>query len=192
MKIGFLFGSFDPIHIGHLHMISTALCHNVVDKVIVVPTIQNPWKETKPASFKDRCEMIKMAIQPFGDSVELSTIEESIDGTTYTYKDCQILKEQYKNDDLFIIAGTDVVQQLFKWKEFEKEIKPYFGVIEISRNSDKISPKHYEYKSYVNIKSIPLDVSSTMIRKMIEDNLNPYPYITSDLIGFIDKQKLYK
>lgn len=192
MKIGFLFGSFDPIHIGHLHMISTVFLHNIVDKVIVVPTIQNPWKTNKAASFNDRCTMINMAIQPFGDKVELSTIEENIDGTTYTYKDCQILKEQYKNDDLFIIAGTDVAQQIINWKNFEEEIKPYFGVIEISRNSNKINSNHYKYKSYVNIKTIPLDISSTMIRDMVKNNLNPYPYINSDLINFINGQNLYK
>ncbi len=51
MKVGFLLGTFDPIHMGHLYMITSALNDNLVDEVVVVPTMQNVWKDREATEF---------------------------------------------------------------------------------------------------------------------------------------------
>lgn len=191
MKIGFLFGSFDPIHIGHLHMISAVLSEKVVDKVIVVPTFQNPWKKTEPLPFQNRCEMIEKSIEPFGNSVELSRIEETVVGTTYSYKTCQLLRKKYSDDDLYIIAGNDVAKQIKNWKNYETEIKSYFGVIEILREDSSIISAKY-YPNYIFIKAPLIEVSSTMVKEFIKNGKNPYPYLTPNLIQIIEENYYYK
>ena len=65
MKVGFLLGTFDPIHMGHLYMITSALNDNLVDEVVVVPTMQNVWKDHKATDFQHRCFMTIIPIRPY-------------------------------------------------------------------------------------------------------------------------------
>ena len=58
MKVGILLGSFNPIHMGHLHMAASALNAELVDEVVFVPSVQNPWKKKYSADFRNRCFMI--------------------------------------------------------------------------------------------------------------------------------------
>lgn len=190
MKIGFLCGSFDPVHIGHLHMITVALASNYIDKVIVIPTMQNPWKKDAPLPFDIRCTFIKDAIAPFGDKCELSRVEELVEGTKYFYKTSKILREQFKDDELYIIAGTDVVKQIHNWKNYDEEIAPYFKVIEIARNSQYNHDPSTKDGSII-LSAPTMDVSSTLVRTMLQNGQNPYPYITSSIYDAIKTYKFY-
>jgi len=192
MKIGFLCGSFDPIHMGHIHMISLVLNNKIVDKVVVIPTLQNPWKKKKPLPLDIRIKMIKNDISIFGDKCEVTDIETKVEGTNYSYKTCQMIREMYKDDDLYIIAGTDVANSIKHWKKYEEEIEPYFGVIEINRsepnpsdNGIKIDEKH------IKINTFAVDVSSTYVRSLIQKNLFPFPYLSMKNALFINDNKYY-
>lgn len=187
MKIGFLCGSFDPIHIGHLHMITVALASNYIDKVIVIPTMQNPWKKDAPLPFDIRCAFIKDAIAPFGDKCELSSVEELVEGTKYFYKTSKILREQFKDDELYIIAGTDVAKEIHNWKNYDEEIAPYFKVIEITRNNQYTLTKD----SSIILNAPAIDVSSTLVRTMLQNGQNPYPYITLSIYSYIKAYDFY-
>lgn len=187
MKIGFLCGSFDPIHIGHLHMITVALASNYIDKVIVIPTMQNPWKKDAPLPFDIRCAFIKDAIAPFGDKCELLRVEELVEGTKYFYKTSKILREQFKDDELYIIAGTDVVKEIHNWKNYDEEIAPYFKIFEITRNNQYTLAKD----SSIILHTPIMDVSSTLVRTMLQNGKNPYPYITSSIYEVIKTYKFY-
>lgn len=191
MKIGFLCGSFDPIHIGHLHMITVALASNYVDKVIVIPTLQNPWKRDAPLPFDIRCAFIEDAIKPFGDKCELSRVEELVEGTKYFYKTSKILREQFKDDELYIIAGTDVVKQINNWKNYDEEIAPYFKIIEIARNNQCSHDPSTKDGSIILFAHTTMDVSSTLVRTMLQNGQNPYPYITSSIYNTIKTYKFY-
>ena len=191
MKIGFYLGSFDPIHIGHINVIRCVLNSKVVDKIIVVPALKNPWKYIEPAPFDDRLKMIQMSIQPFGDKCEVSDIEKS-NNTHYSYETCQLLKEQYKNDILFIIGGSDVASTISKWKNYDEVISPNFGLIAVNRvNGD--SPKHifWEGRNHVSIVDNALDVSSTYVRQLLKTNTPVYPLIPLNVENYIKSNNLY-
>lgn len=187
MRIGFLCGSFDPIHIGHIHMATACLNANVVDKVIFVPTMQNPWKKHKPLDIDQRIHMIRMAIAPFGDKCDVSDIEKIIDFPNYSYKTCLKLLDEYPDDQLFVIAGTDVARQIPKWKKYDEIIKDRFPIIEISRTDSED-----ETNSDIKISAVAMDISSTMIRDYIKKGKILYPYLPLNVETYIRENNLYQ
>jgi len=203
LKIGLLLGSFDPIHYGHIAMASVALNSGLCDKILFVVAKQNPWKQHQAANFELRCEMVKASIHPFLGACEVCLLEKNIEGTVYSYKVLELIKKEYPNDDLFIIAGTDTIDRIKYWRNFDDKIKPYFKLIEIGRG-DKFNIHPTNEEAFVVAKSyregigefnciIPkiTDVSSTAVREMVKNHMNPYPYVTQEVSEIIFKNKLY-
>jgi len=204
MKIGFLMGSFDPIHVGHINMVRAALNSGLVDKVILVVSGHNPWKKEEPAPFDLRYQMAIASTLPFGDKCAVSNVENLFKPPYYSNKPLNYFKDIYPDDERFIICGTDTLTKIPNWKNFETDIFPYYGIIEVNRdNSIKdgevkeccipIKLKSGEKADYIYY-SIPikaLDVSSTMIRDDIKNGNNLYPLLTECAIKIIKENKLY-
>ena len=129
MKIGVLLGSFDPPHMGHLHMANTILNKELVDKIMFVPTVQNPWKENS-TDFKIRCFMIQMALNDM-DNCYLSTVESRISEPYYSYKTLELLQQEYPDDELYLIVGSDL--DIKNWNKGQWIIDN-FKIITIARN----------------------------------------------------------
>ena len=192
-------GSFDPIHVGHINMIREAL--DWVDKVIVVPSGHNPWKEKEPAPFGLRMAMIAEAIEPFGNAVEVSGIENTFEPPFYANKSLNYFREKYKDDDLTIICGSDTANKIPFWKNAIEDILPFYEILSLERDENKSNSgfvcrwakgpdeKRYMY-THVFINALP--VSSTLIRKLIKEDKNVYPLIPSCAIDIINKNSLYK
>jgi nicotinate-nucleotide adenylyltransferase len=199
MKIGFLMGSFDPIHIGHINMIRESL--SVVDKVIVVPSGHNPWKKSEPSPFDLRVKMISEAIVPFGDNVEVSTIEGKFEPPYYANKPLNYFRGKYDGNELFIICGSDIVEKIPFWKNAKEDIMPFYKVICLERVfsdkdtekraifvDDECSTETYEYQ-HIGIVSFP--VSSTLIRELTKENKVLYPLVPQCVERIIKENKLY-
>ncbi len=112
MKVGFLLGTFDPIHMGHLYMITSALNDNLVDEVVVVPTMQNVWKDHKATDFQHRCFMTQLAIDETNNCT-ISSIDYYTPEPHYSYQTLQLLKEEYPDEELYLIVGGVVIQSKF-------------------------------------------------------------------------------
>ena len=197
MRIGFLMGSFDPIHVGHINMIRVALNSKSVDKVVVVVSGHNPWKKTPPINFKDRVEMCRMATIQFGDKCEVSDIEETFEPPYTANKPLNYFREFYTtygdNDELFIIAGADTAPKIPRWKNAKAEILPYYGVICISRPGSKEDNMPLDvFKEFIPITpDILMDVSSTAIRKTINEGNILYPLVPAEVENYINDKHLY-
>lgn len=204
MKIGLVLGSFDPIHIGHINIASCVLNSGLCDKVLFVVAQHNPWKKEAPAPFDVRCKMIEAAIKPFGDKCEVCRYEEEFEHPVYSYISIGKAIEEHPNDELFLIAGTDTIQRIPHWKNYETHIKDKIEIIEVSRSEDShlgsnlafakkcvFDEKMNEFKSHYKIYTMRMDASSTVVRNMIADGMNPYPYITQDVLEIIKRNKLY-
>ena len=204
-KIGLILGSFDPIHIAHINIASCVLNSGLCDEILFVVAKHNPWKKNEPAPFDVRCDMVQLSITPFGGACKVCELEKDIEPPTYSYKVLTKMREQYPDDELYLITGTDTFNKLPGWKNWESDIKPYFKVICVDRNA--ISPKDIgmgKNNSFVvgsfecligqvdNITPRTLDVSSTMIRDMVAKGQNPYPLVTKDVLNIINNHKLYK
>lgn len=194
-------GSFDPIHIAHINMIRESL--NFVDKVIVVPSGHNPWKEHNPAPFCLRVEMIKTAISAFGDSVEVSDIEGSFEPPYYANKPLNYFKGLYENDEKYIICGSDTADKIPYWKNAITDILPYYKILSLERDNKGLhlsgedwkiikiagpDNKEYECKHvFIN----PFPISSTFIRKLVKEKKQIYPLLPVNVEKIIKDNNLY-
>ena len=93
MKIGLFGGTFDPIHMGHLHMAASALNAGLVDDVVFVPSVQNPWKEKYSVDFRNRCFMIQLAIDDM-EHCSLSNVDYRNTKPYYSVNTLKLLKEE--------------------------------------------------------------------------------------------------
>ena len=182
MKVGLLLGSFDPIHIGHVHMATEALNRDLVDQVWFVPTMHNPWKEHKPADFGMRCQMIKDTISPL-KKCSLCSIEAQLRPPYHSSKTLKAIKEDFPGAEFSIIVGVDTAVTIPEWYD-SGWILTNVDIITVARPG-------YDDTALVDIdKSI--DISSTFIRNMIKEGKIVYPLVTEKVNNYIQNLNLYK
>lgn len=207
MRVGLIMGSFDPITIGHVRIASILINYNIVDKVIFVVAKQNPWKTVKSTNFELRVNMCEVATRPLGSRCIVSAIESTIDGESYSCKVLDKIRAENENNELFLVCGTDVMATVDKWKNFSSNIFPHFNFIEINRYSDSftmdaeqlcvISRKTRIFdkcgtKETILIVPRAIDISSTLVRHLVKDGKDPYPYVTEQVAEIIKFNNLYK
>ena len=205
MKIGLALGSFDPIHIGHINIAACVLNSGLCDKVLFVVAKHNPWKRNEPAPMELRCAMIKASISGFDGRCEVCDLEKDIEPPTYSYKVIEKIREAYPNDELYLIGGTDTIERIPQWKNFDSHIRNKLSYIEVKRNdgtemdSNKIPFKEHLVsrnsltdKEFWSIKTQRMDASSTMVRSMINNGMNPMPYVNEEVLKIIINNNLYK
>ena len=123
MKIALLFGSFNPIHLGHLQMAEAAIKYGV-DEVWFIPSPQNPLKDSKELiAIEERIAMVNLAISGF-ENFKLIDLEKHLEIPSYTYKTLQVLSQRYTHE-FFILCGTDVLHQLPAWKNVSLILENY-------------------------------------------------------------------
>ena len=182
MKVGILLGSFNPIHMGHLHMAASALNAELVDEVVFVPSVQNPWKKKYSADFRNRCFMINLAIDDM-ENCSLSSIDYRNTEPYYSANTLKLLKEEYPDDELLLIVGVDTAIQIRNWTDGDWVLEN-FGIITVARNG------YYE----PGVVDIPktLDVSSTEIRELVKEKKQIYPLVPKVIAQYIKRYNLYK
>ncbi len=151
MKIALYLGSFNPFHNGHLECIKKALNDFKMDRVIIVPTMQNPWKKEKVLDINKRCQIIFQSCFEDWDNYEISTIEKYLTPPYYSYATLHALKNKYCNDEIFVLCGEDTIKDIPNWMNSEAIIQDYnFLVVDRPKNS----------------------ISSSQIRKIVRSNRN--------------------
>ena len=155
MKIALYLGSFNPFHNGHLEVVKTALTDFNMDKVIIVPTMQNPWKEEKVLDISKRIEIIHLSIlraelipkahrrytcgnSPLSAWVDYSTIEKELIPPYYSYATLHALKNKYYNDEIFVLCGEDTMNSIPDWMHGGKIIEDYDFLV-VDRPANAIS-----------------------------------------------------
>ena len=140
MKIAFYLGSFNPFHNGHRDVILTAIKDFGMDKVIIVPSMQNPWKKEKALDFDKRVEIIckaidsiwfkdpkkyKKELSPLFNYISIEDIEKSLIPPYYSYATLHALKTKYCNDEIYILCGEDTMKSIPDWMHGGKIIEDY-------------------------------------------------------------------
>ena len=191
----YFFGTFNPIHLGHVEIARKVKELAGFNKVIFVPSYMPPHKIEGLASYSDRLEMAKLAVG--ADNV--SDIERHLQVPSYTYRTIEKLYEENNNQKVNFIIGYDQFFKLESWREPEK-LKNMINFVVIPRkfqNGQIMSERAFDYfknKGYsfdvLNINF--LDVSSSMIRAMLEHNYNITGLTTSEVRDYIERNNLYK
>lgn len=155
MKIALYLGSFNPFHNGHLNVIKTALKDFKMDRVIIVPTMQNPWKKEKVLDINKRINIISEYLNPwyqirgiipyeyaFEGNINkiciIDSIEKELIPPYYSYATLHALKNKYCNDQVFVLCGEDSIKDIPDWMNGGEILKDYDFLI-VDRPRDAIS-----------------------------------------------------
>lgn len=179
-RLGIFLGSFNPIHNGHLQIATSAIIQDLVDEILFVPTMQNPWKDEYEATFWDRCTMIRRAISPFSKCI-LSEMEAFCDPPYYTCNTLKALRNYYTDCELLLIVGSDIVDQIITWKYGEWILKN-FKCIVVGR------PGYNGHK--VDVEEVS-SLSSTEIRNKVKEGKSIENLVPRSVANYIEKTKLY-
>ncbi|MBC7868079.1 MAG: nicotinate-nucleotide adenylyltransferase [Gloeobacteraceae cyanobacterium ES-bin-316] len=166
MIIGLYFGSFNPIHNGHLIIASHILNKELVDELWFVVSPQNPFKNSSSLLNQNhRLNLVKNAIEG-EDKMKVSNIEFKLPKPSYTSITLAYLKEKYPLQEFTIIMGSDGFQNLPKWQNAKSIIEEY-PIIIYKRPGFEITETH---DAKVTVLDAPLlEISSTHIRKLIKE-----------------------
>ncbi|MFY7964167.1 MAG: nicotinate (nicotinamide) nucleotide adenylyltransferase [Chitinophagaceae bacterium] len=177
MRIGLYFGSFNPIHIGHLIIASYVAEHSKVDKVWFVVSPQNPLKLSNTLLNEyDRLHLVTLAIED-DDRFRVSDIEFKLPKPSYTIDTLTHLEEKYPQHDFSIIMGSDSYCNIEKWKNYELLVKKY-PILVYKRPKYDIVENAY---NATMLEAPIIDISSTLIRKLIKEKKN-FKYLLSDSV----------
>lgn len=171
MKIALFLGSFNPFHSGHLEVVKTALNDFKMDKVVIVPTMQNPWKKEKVLDFNNRIYIIRAQLQKefFPKQwikIGIDNIEKFLIPPYYSYATLHALKNKYCNDEVFVLCGEDTIKDIPNWMHGGKIIEDYnFLIVDRPENS----------------------ISSSLIREKIKNKENIDNYVSPTVVDLIKK-----
>lgn len=190
MKIGLYFGSFNPIHIGHVILANHFAENSDLDKVWFVVSPQNPFKEKKSLLQEyHRLEMVELAVSDF-DKLEATDIEFKLKKPSYTIDTLTVLKEKYPNYDFSILMGADNLNHFHKWKNYE-QILEFYSVYVYPRNTGEETNLDAHPK-IIKVEAPKIEISSTFIRKSIAQNKDVRALLPHTIWKHIDDMNFYK
>ncbi len=190
MKIGLFFGSFNPIHTGHLIIAAYMANFTALDKVWLVVSPHNPLKNKAGLTqVYDRLEMAKLAVDD-DEKIEVKDIELKLPQPSYTIDTLAHLKEKYPNDEFVLIMGEDNLASLKKWKNYELILRDYKLYV-YPRPSVATTDLHHHPS--VTITQTPLmELSSTFIRNALKQHQNIKFFVPDKVMHFIESKGLYQ
>jgi nicotinate-nucleotide adenylyltransferase len=192
-KIGLFFGSFNPIHIGHLILANYILENSDMDELWFVVSPQNPFKDKKSLlTDHNRLDMVQLAVKNY-PKMRASNVEFSLPKPSYTIDTLAYLKEKYPNYSFALIMGEDNLDSLSKWKNSEKLMSDY-QIIVYPRTFEG-EKKDSEYLQHENISMVNapiIELSATEIRNMIKEGKNVRPMLPPEVFEYLDGSSFYK
>jgi nicotinate-nucleotide adenylyltransferase len=189
MKIGLFFGSFNPIHTGHLIIANTMAENTDLQEVWLIVSPQNPLKKNAGLLHEfDRYEMASLALHD-SYKVKVSDIEFGLPRPSYTIDTLTYISEKFPQHQFVLIIGGDNLSSFTKWKNFDK-ILEYYELYVYPRPDAEPSP----LDSHPKVKFIPaplLDISATYIRNCVKEGKS-IKYLVSDQVqNYILRKKFF-
>lgn len=192
-KIGLFFGSFNPIHIGHLILANYILENSDMDELWFVVSPQNPFKEKKTL-LKDhnRLDMVQLAVKNY-PNMRASNVEFSLPQPSYTIDTLAYLHEKYPDYSFSLIMGEDNLAGLHKWKNSDLLIKNHHIIIYPRVfDGEKKDSGYLQHENISLIKAPVIELSATEIRNMIKGGKNVRPMLPPEVFDYLDGSNFYK
>lgn len=193
MNIGLYFGTFNPMHVGHLVIANHLAEHSDLDQIWIVVTPQSPHKK-KQSLLDDhqRLEMVYRATKEY-PKLKPSAIEFDLPQPNYTVHTLAYLEEKHPEHSFALIMGEDNLNSLPKWKNAEVIIKryPIYVYPRKSTEAKKIALLAKEAK-IIKIDAPIMELSSTFIRQQIKAGQNIRPMLPEAVWDYLDEMNFYK
>lgn len=179
MKIGAFVGSFNPPHEGHRKVAKYLVDNKIVDLVLFLPT-PDYWDKTDLAAFEDRVNMLKVFEE---DNIKIDSINNQF---PYTYQVLRSLKNNYPNDEIYLVIGDDQLEKLHLWKNIDEILENKIIVLKRNNIIPNINLEKYKYQFIYIDDFDPINISSTEIRN------GDYKEIDPKIVEYIKNHSLYK
>lgn len=190
MNIGLFFGSFNPIHVGHLIIANVMVENGALDQVWFVVSPQNPFKSQQSLAHEfDRIDMVRAAIHD-NFKFQATDVEFGMPKPSYTADTLAVLSDKYPQHHFSLIMGEDNLVSFPKWKNYQAIID-YYGL--------KVYPRPEAQKSelirHANVQMVDaplLDISATFIRDNLRNSRSIKYLVPDPVIEIIESRKLYR
>lgn len=189
MKVGLFFGSFNPIHLGHL-IIANHIANFHTDAIWFIVSPQNPFKKIEDLlDFRQRFLMVESAVVD-DDRFKASDVEFKMPKPSYTINTLDFLSKKYPDYNFSLIIGSDNLISLSSWKNAESIINNH-QILVYERPDFKID-KESRHNNIMTLNAGLLDISSTFIRNLIAENKNVRYLLPESVREIIEQKGFYK
>lgn len=189
-EIGLFFGSFNPIHVGHMVLANFMVEFTPMQELWFVVSPQNPFKERSGLlSEVDRYDMVDDAIGK-DPRFRVSNIEFTLPKPSYTIDTLAVLKDQYPNYEFSLIMGADNITHLHKWKNAERLVDQHKIYVYPRPNAEPGI-----FQNHSNIIEVPapqIEISSSFIRNQIKANKDVRWFLPNTVWQTIDQAGFYR
>lgn len=190
MEVGLFFGSFNPIHTGHMIIANLVKETTNVQEVWFIVSPQNPFKKNKSLLHEfDRLDLVRAAIAD-DYAFKVSDIEFNMPKPNYTIDTLTLLKEKFPDKNFHLIIGEDNLESFPKWKNHDQILK-HFSLIVYPRKNAKPN-RLTDNKNVVMIDAPEVDISATLIRKLIRANKSIKYLVPDSVCGLIAAKQFFK
>tara|TARA_B100000768_G_C11173157_1_gene329603 strand:- start:105 stop:683 length:579 start_codon:yes stop_codon:yes gene_type:complete len=192
MKIGLFFGTYNPIHVGHLIIANHLAEHSDLDQVWLVITPQSPHK--KKQSLLDNHQRLELVFRATKDFPKLvpSAIEFNLPKPNYTIHTLAYLEEKHPGQQFALIMGEDNLRSLPKWKNADVIMGNYPIYVYPRKLKTATESVSYSSETVTHIDAPIMEISSTFIRQQIKGGKNIKPLLPLAVWDYIDEMNLYK
>ena len=192
MNIGLYFGTYNPIHIGHMVIANHMVEHSDLDEIWMVVTPHNPFKKKNTLlENHHRLELVYRATEDF-DKIKPSDIEFKLPQPNYTVTTLAYISEKYPTKNFSLIMGEDNLNSFHKWKNYETILENHHIYVYPRIAEGKVA---HQFKNHLKITKVSapiMQISSSDIRKHIKNNKNVLPLLPKKTWQYIDEMNFYK
>lgn len=189
MSIALFFGSFNPIHIGHLIIGQSILRHPDIEKVWFVVSPQNPFKKSQQLLHENHRYYLAQIATEDNSDFYVSNIEFSMPKPSYTIDTLMYLKEKYPTKEFSLLIGGDNLESFSKWKNHESILENYKIFV---YNRPEVDQNELLKHKNIELLDVPLlEISSTEIRKLIKERNSIKYLVPENVIMEIEKGGFY-
>lgn len=199
MRIGIFGGTFDPPHAGHKKYADEVRNKLSLDNLIVIPTAAPPHKKKKTSTTaEDRLNMLRLLFEK-DSGVLVSDMEIARGGRSYTFETVTLLREQYPDDELIFILGSDMLLSFHTWKNPDVILEKV-KICAVTRDGEiskkmlgEYAEKHFPGKKerFIICDFEPIEISSTEIREKVKNGLSVEGLVDAQVMEYIKEKELY-
>ncbi len=191
-KIGLFFGTFNPIHVGHLIIANHMVEFSDLDEVWFVVTPHNPHKKKKTLlEDHHRLAMVRIAVEEY-PKLQASNVEFDLPQPNYTVNTLVHLEEKYPEKNFSLIMGEDNLKSLHKWKNYEVILERYSIYVYPRISEGTVETQFDNHKKIKKVDAPIIELSSTFIRKGIKAGKNIRPMLPAEVWTYLDEMNFYK
>ena len=191
-KVGLFFGSFNPIHVGHLVIANYMVEFGPLDQVWFVITPHSPFKEKK-SLLEDhhRYQMVDRAVEDY-PYLKACDIEFGLPQPNYTINTMTYLEEKYPKHEFALIMGEDNLKSFHKWKNYELLLANHDILVYPRVGSGEIHTQFDDHPKIEHVSAPIMEISSTFIRKAVKAGKNIRPMLPHSVWIYLDEMNFYK